>query len=147
MTTRSKSWLGAISLFALASCGGEFTTAAANGPDAGEGGSVTTGGGTSTGGARSTGGRTGSGGSLNGKGGVQLNTGGFYQGGSVGAGGATSSSEDAFRIELTKLYCATFAPCCADGGVFLDATQCQASLSTLIASNLSSSRNGYYTYD
>jgi len=140
-------------LFAVVACGGEFSTRAVGGSDAGVGGS------TAAGGATSTGGRTGTGGSSGGKGGINSGTGGISRGGSVGAGGAigaggitgaggtVSSEEDAFRTQVMQLYCASFVTCCSSGGIVFDQAQCETSFGTLVLGNLGSPRSGYYTFD
>jgi hypothetical protein len=141
MTTRSSSLTGALSVLAIAACGGEFSSQATNGSDAAAGGATT------VGGSPSTGGRTGTGGSSSGKGGTVSGMGGVSVGGSIGAGGATSSSEAAFRTELVRLYCSAFVGCCSAGGVVFSQATCEASFNSLISDNSSSPRSGYYSFD
>jgi hypothetical protein len=141
MTTRSSGFIVTLSMFAIAACGGEFSTQATNGSDAAAGGATT------AGGSPGTGGRTGTGGSTSGRGGTISGTGGISLGGSIGAGGATSSSEEGFRAELVRLYCGAFVGCCPSGGIVLGQTQCEASFGSLILDNFSSPRTGYYTFD
>lgn len=147
MTIRSSGTVGMLSVFAIAACGGEFTTQAANGPDAAAGGETTAGGSPSTGGRTGTGGvTTGKGGTVSGAGGVSVG-GSIGAGGNIGGGGTTSSTEAGFRTELVRLYCTAFVGCCSSGGVVFTQTQCEASFATLISNNFSSPRSGYYTFD
>lgn len=161
MMTRSRFWLVAIPVLGVASCGGQFSTQATSGADAGLGGSgeggssaggrhsggSTSTGGRKTGGVTGRGGAIGVGGSLGGGGGFDPGTGGVYPGGSTGAGGTISSGTEAqFRASLISVYCDVFVNCCA-ASIPLDHTQCVTTLTSLISRDLTSPRPGYYTFD